>query len=265
MCRSSRTRLYTSPVASLASSNFGNRRILDPIIGPDREGNLIRVSWGNTMNTRLLATIQRALVRTGVELMPFIPLPAEWYRKLLVRDSEKRYATGRWEYFRDITESYRYSIIRGCCEYYKPGSPTILDVGCGEGVLQERCSYSRYVGIDMNSTAIGRAKAREDSKTEFILSSARDYTPKDVVFDVIVFNESLYYIQNPIDVLQQYRSYLASEGIVIVCMFQTYLARRIWKELHRIGLTELSYVKIVNEPGFAAIVRVYGESRPPPG
>lgn len=206
--------------------------------------------------------MKRALVRTGVELMPLIPLPAEWYRKILASDSENRYATGRWDYLRDITESYRYSIIRGCCEYFKSGNPRILDVGCGEGVLQERCTYSKYVGIDMNSAAIGRAKAREDSKTEFVLSPARDYRARDV-FDVIVFNESLYYIQDPIEVFQQYRSYLAADGIVIVCMFQTNLARRIWKVLSRMDLVELCSTKIVNDRGFASIVRVYAE-RPLP-
>lgn len=57
--------------------------------------------------------------RIGLALMPYFPLPQEWYRRILAADSEKRYASGRWDYLADVSEAHRYSLIIGCAECYK--------------------------------------------------------------------------------------------------------------------------------------------------
>lgn len=215
------------------------------------------------MAISLAEKIKRAFIRAGVEIMPFIPLPGEWYRKILVRDSEKRYASGRWAYMRDIAESHRYSLIIGCCDYYKPVDRKILDVGCGEGILQKRIAYSDYLGVDMNAEAIAQASARADAHTAFVLAPAESYRPP-ALYDVIVFNESLYYIPSPIDVFNHYCAFLAPDGIVVVCMFQTNLARKIWKRLSRQNMLELTSTKISNELGFASVVKVYARAQLPP-
>ena len=203
--------------------------------------------------------LKRILIHAGVEIMPFIPLPGEWYRKVLVRDSEKRYASGRWAYMKEVAESHRYSLIIGCCEYYQSGDRKVLDVGCGEGILQRRMAYAEYLGVDMNAEAISLAMSREDEHTRFVLAPAETYQPASQ-YDVIVFNESLYYIPNPIAVFEHYRACLAPDGIVVVCMFQTNLARRIWKKLSSIDMVELTAIKISNELGFASVVKVYANA-----
>lgn len=213
------------------------------------------------MGSPIARKVKTGVVRAAVGVMPLVPLPPEWYRKVLVRDSEKRYATGRWAYMREIAESHRYSLIVGCSEFFHPGYPKVLDVGCGEGILQRRIKYSRYVGIDMNAEAIGLAKRNEDERTKFVLASSSEYQPQDR-YDVIVFNESLYYMKDPIAIVQHYRPALAPGGILIVSMFQTNLARRIWRQLGKIGLTEITMTRIANELGFASIVRVYAEAAP---
>ena len=203
--------------------------------------------------------LKRILIHAGVEIMPFITLPGEWYRKVLVRDSEKRYASGRWAYMKEVAESHRYSLIIGCCEYYQSGDRKVLDVGCGEGILQRRMAYAEYLGVDMNAEAISLAMSREDEHTRFVLAPAETYQPASQ-YDVIVFNESLYYIPNPIAVFEHYRACLAPDGIVVVCMFQTNLARRIWKKLSSIDMVELTAIKISNELGFASVVKVYANA-----
>jgi 2-polyprenyl-3-methyl-5-hydroxy-6-metoxy-1,4-benzoquinol methylase len=192
-------------------------------------------------------------------MMPFIPLPAEWYRRVLVADSEKRYSDGRWAYMNEAAESHRYSIIAGCCEYYVPGNRTVLDVGCGEGILQRRLRYTSYVGVDMNLQAITLARSKESENTRFVLAGAEDFQP-DGAYDVIVFNESLYYIPNPMTVFNKYRAFLNQAGVIVVCMFQTNLARRLWKELQRSEMRELTAVKISNELGFASIIKAFGNT-----
>jgi len=201
--------------------------------------------------------IKRGLVRVGVEAMPLIPLPSEWYRRLLVDDSEKRYATGRWDYMRGSAEAHRYSLIAGCVGFYAPGSRRILDVGCGEGILQERIAYSHYVGVDMNAAAIGRARARENGSTSFVLADAGSYEPPGI-FDVLVFNESLYYMPQPMSVVAHYRRFVADTGVIIVCMFQTNLARKLWKRLRASDLVELTMAKVSNDWGFASVIKVFG-------
>jgi 2-polyprenyl-3-methyl-5-hydroxy-6-metoxy-1,4-benzoquinol methylase len=203
--------------------------------------------------------LKRMFIRTAVGIMPLIPLPGEWYRKILVRDSDKRYASGRWAYMKDSAESHRYSIIIGCCEYYKSGNRKILDIGCGEGILQKRVAYSEYVGVDMNIEAIRLAKREEGENTKFILAPAEEYQPCDL-YDVIIFNEALYYIKNPMEVLAKYRSFLANNGILIICMFQTNLARKIWKKIRETDMVELTGVRISNDLGFTSVVKVYANS-----
>ena len=203
--------------------------------------------------------LKRSLIRLGVGMMPYFPLPAEWYRKILVGDSEKRYATGRWAYMRDIAESHRYSLIIGCADYYKSPNRKVLDVGCGEGILQQRMVYLKYTGMDMNAEAIRLAQARADANTEFFLAAAESYQANDL-YDVIVFNESLYYIKDPMVVFAKYRALLANDGIIIVCMFQTNLARRLWSHMADTGMAELTESRISNELGFASVVKVYSEN-----
>jgi SAM-dependent methyltransferase len=198
------------------------------------------------------------MVRLGVEAMPLIPLPSEWYRRLLVNDSEKRYATGRWDYMRGSAEAHRYSLIAGCAGYYVPGPRRILDVGCGDGILQERIGYTHYVGVDMNAAAIARARSRENGSTSFVLADARRYEPPGT-YDVLVFNESLYYMPEPMSVVAHYRRFVVESGVIIVCMFQTNLARKLWKRLGSTDLVELTMAKVSNDWGFASVIKVFGQ------
>lgn len=213
------------------------------------------------MTVSAFESIKRFFIRLGIGLMPYFPLPWEPYRKALVRDSEKRYESGRWDYMNDIAEAHRYSIIVGCCEYFTPSERRVLDVGCGEGILQKRMTYSDYVGVDVNAAAIASAQARGAIRATFVVSDAAEGFQAAGSFDAIVFNESLYYIRNPVEVFARCRQSLSPGGIIVVCMFQTYLARQLWNKLRAFGMEELTTVKISNELGFSSIVRVYANSR----
>lgn len=215
------------------------------------------------MAANLGQRIMRKVTRIGLSLMPYFPMPQEWYRKILAADSEKRYASGRWDYLADVSEAHRYSLIMGCADCYTSPERAVLDVGCGEGILQRRMAYGRYVGVDVNSEAIRRAQPRGDTKTEFHVAPGESFKPTGL-FDVIVFNESLYYIPQPLRVFEHYRQFLQPTGVMIVCNFQTNLARRIWQGIPKGGMIELTMSELSNEHGFASVVRVYANAPLPP-
>ena len=200
--------------------------------------------------------IKRVFIRLGVELLPFFPVPKEWYRKILVHDSDRRYVAGRWAYMNEAAEAHRYSLISGCCEFFTSQDRKVLDIGCGEGILHARIKYQKYIGVDSNTLAIQLAKGRQDEKTIFIQCPAEVFQPEST-FDVIVFNEYLSYLKDPSEVVNRYRKYLAPDGILVICMFQIYLARQICQQLSKLGLNELTAVKISNELGFASVIKAF--------
>lgn len=207
----------------------------------------------------MLEPFRRRLTSLAVSIMPFVPLPEEWYRRRLVADSERRYADGRWAYMAEVAEAHRYSILAGCCSYFTGPERRVLDVGCGDGILQQRLPYGLYVGIDMNERAIEAARLREDERTRFQCLAASEFDPCGQCFDAVVFNESLYYMPDPLDVLARYRGFLAPGGLIAICMFRTNLARKIWGRIGRTGLVELTSVSLANEWGFSSQARVYAE------
>lgn len=158
-----------------------------------------------------------------------------------------QYGDGQWEYMRHLDECARYSAIVGYFQYLKPGG-AILDIGCGEGILNERLrrTYSRYVGVDISKSAIEKC-ARGGSRSEYVAADATEYVPQGL-FDAIVFNEVLYYFEEPLEVLDRYRLNLKPDGIFILSFYA--LSRRsaaVWKKvrsryhlLHEVKISTVS-------------------------
>jgi SAM-dependent methyltransferase len=133
---------------------------------------------------------------------------------------DAQYAQGQWDYLTGLGEVAHYAVIIGYGTYLKPGG-SVLDVGSGEGVLHTRWQlhgYSRYVGLDISEVAVKKLADRTDDRTEFVAADAENHTP-DGQYDVIVFNESLYYFNDPLAALARYTTALAPDGVIIVSMF----------------------------------------------
>lgn len=131
------------------------------------------------------------------------------------------YAAGFWDDLSHLEELARFSVIAGHIQFLKPGG-IVLDVGCGKGILHERLSpgsYSRYVGIDFSQSAIERATAKADPKTSFLHADAEKYIPGEN-FDTIVFSEVLYILNDPLEVLRRYESWLRPGGLFIVSVYE---------------------------------------------
>jgi len=154
-------------------------------------------------------------------------------KKVISKDDwDKQYGRGVWSFLNSIDELAHNSIIIGYLQFFnKMGS--ILDVGCGEGILQEklyRIGYRSYTGLDISGEAIKKAKRKKYKQTEFIESTVDEFTTKKK-FDAIVFNEILYYLENPLLIIKKYEQYLASGGIIVISMFSGSKSRSIWKKL----------------------------------
>ena len=168
-----------------------------------------------------------------------------------------QYSMGGWEYLNSIRELAHYSIIAGYCAYLQSDG-AILDIGCGEGILAKRLpltSYSSYVGIDISQEAITRAEKIRNEKMSFIRADVANYEPTRS-FDLIVFNESLYCLRQPMDALRRYADYRDEKGNIIVSMVSSPHTKRIWKAIRNsYNLIDETYVR--NRKGIEWVIRVY--------
>ena len=195
-------------------------------------------------------------------IMPLIPVPQGLAREMLLRDNRREHAESGWARLRSPAELGRYSVIRGWCQHFgRDGA--VLDVGCGEGILQESLvGYGRYTGIDLFPEAIARAQAKSDARTHFLQADVASYEP-DEPLDVIIWNECLYYLSNPIDTIARYKGFLKPGGVIIVSMFyQAYLTRRLFRRLHVLG-PQVASLQVSNDEGATWGLRAYRPNESP--
>lgn len=155
-------------------------------------------------------------------------------RRCTVRAStgvvDNEYARGRWDYLGGIGEMTRYAIIAGYCKY--GGSSSVLDLGCGAGVLRRWLGPPDtidYVGVELSSVAVEAAEgAWTDARTSFVAADVASYVP-DRKFDIIVFNEVLYYFERPDEILSRFASVLKTDGKIIVSLWSSPESRRVWQ------------------------------------
>jgi 2-polyprenyl-3-methyl-5-hydroxy-6-metoxy-1,4-benzoquinol methylase len=191
--------------------------------------------------------------RVATSLLPYAPIPGG--RELLEQQYSRYVLHAMWS----LNELPRFGVVISYCQFFRKGG-SILDVGCGEGMLQDRLckdSYSEYVGVDISQEAISRAMARSSATVSFVREDAAAFTP-DRKFDVIIFNECIYYFDDPVAVARRYEQFLNPEGIIIVSMFvgDTARTRKVWKMLDPAYRTRAS-TRLTTKPGYTWIVKVY--------
>jgi 2-polyprenyl-3-methyl-5-hydroxy-6-metoxy-1,4-benzoquinol methylase len=129
------------------------------------------------------------------------------------------YERGEWD--RLWTDPLpHYSVVAGLVASLRPKS--VLDVGCGEGVLKARAVWpdvSEYIGLDVSDRAVEVARARDgDPNAEYIAAAAERWRPARS-FEALLFVESLYYLEHPTDLVWRYVDE-ARPRYVIVSVYQ---------------------------------------------
>ncbi len=146
---------------------------------------------------------------------------------------DQQFTNNQWGALWDVPELARYSVIVGYTRYYAK-APRILDLGCGEGVLLQKLSpddYSYYAGIDYSKAAIEKALSMQSSKAHFGIGDLNKMQAEGS-FDVIIYNESLYYLNDPVKSVRQLSAHLKPGGIFIISMHTVGEERdRIWAAL----------------------------------
>jgi 2-polyprenyl-3-methyl-5-hydroxy-6-metoxy-1,4-benzoquinol methylase len=132
---------------------------------------------------------------------------------------EAQYAAGRWDFLAELSELARFSVLAGYICHLKPGGK-VLDTGCGQGVLLRRLPsscYSRYVGIDLSGSAISVALEQANERSTFLTADCDEYSPAEH-FDVIVFNEVLCCLRDPLRTVERYARSLNPGGLLLVSL-----------------------------------------------
>lgn len=104
---------------------------------------------------------------------------------------DQYYKSGRWDY---LDNTHNPEIVNIVEKYANKGR--ILDMGCGPGILASLLNpdfFEYYRGVDISSEAIALARKRKSEKVHFEISDIQSYSCTDD-FDLIIFEESLYYV-----------------------------------------------------------------------
>jgi 2-polyprenyl-3-methyl-5-hydroxy-6-metoxy-1,4-benzoquinol methylase len=111
--------------------------------------------------------------------------------------------------------------------------PSILEIGCGPALLLQQmkpAEYSRFTGIDLSAVAINTARQYENEDVHFFQSDMQTFVP-DATYDIIAFNESLYYVKDPAAVFARYTQYLNPNGSIIITAFEHKHTAHLWPAL----------------------------------
>lgn len=180
---------------------------------------------------------------------------------------DSQYGSGFWDRLESVGELPHYMVILGYVSTF-PREPSILDVGCGNGRLAKllrdfALGYSSYTGIDLSTTAIASIELGPRQRMKFEAADFEEWRATQT-FDVIVFNEVLYYSRLPERTLARYLPHLSTDGVVVVSMCRSGTRHRIWKKLESL-LAFPARTTLENESGSVWDVRMgVPRSRHPP-
>lgn len=132
----------------------------------------------------------------------------------------REYSGGRWDLLKQADEMARYWIAAGYCAQ-KFERPSVLDVGCGVGLMEERLRplpYSFYLGIDFSLEALEEMLRRPGPERRVACADMFRFWVRRK-FDVVLFMEALEPGMPAAEILKLYRDLLNPGGRIIVSMF----------------------------------------------
>lgn len=161
--------------------------------------------------------------------------PAGYGRPVPKKALDGEYRSGNWNHFFGFDELPRNLVLAGAVNHFFP-RPAVLDVGCGSGRLADvfrRYPYSRYVGVDLSSEGVARARAVGLPGGEFVEGNYETWRPEGR-FDAIIFNECIGYARDPAATLSAFSAHLAPDGLFFLSHFRFGSYRAQWRRIDRV-------------------------------
>lgn len=173
-----------------------------------------------------------------------------WRRKIRWN---RQYKKGRWDYLKNDIEAPRYAKIIESIKQHSIKEPSVLDLGSGEGVLRMRLEnegIGYFLGVDFSKVSIETATHHHFKNADFKVADLHYYKPPQE-FDVIVFNEAFYYINDIVraKVLNRILGTLKKDGILITSIFKE--GSGCWKYFDIPELKQLEFSKVASKKGTA--------------
>jgi SAM-dependent methyltransferase len=146
------------------------------------------------------------------------------------------YDAGRLDFYANLDELGRYSLVVGYISWagaeHFGRPPTVLDIGCGTGLLRRRLEgvpISGYLGVDLSDAAIRSAESERYRDARFLAGNALNL---DVGrHDIVVLNELLYYLPDPVRYLRDAARTLRPDGLYVISMWRHPGDRVLWKQI----------------------------------
>src|SRR5690348_2638445 len=99
-----------------------------------------------------------------------------------------------WQNLYRMAEWPRYRAIANLINAFGPTNPTVLDVGCGAGLLFNHLNRGTvYTGIEPSQEACTAAQRPENGLFEIIQATAETLPLSKQTWDFVVLSEVLYY------------------------------------------------------------------------
>ncbi len=179
----------------------------------------------------------------------------------------QEYSNGKWDCLKKYWECQRYSIVSQMI-YDLENVQSVLDLGCGEGILAQFLKENLiYRGFDISEKAVSKSLSGKNHKItlgniddisyiiEILLA---ENTPS---FDVIILNEVFYHIENRAALLNAIKNLLSPNGRIIVSMHISNVTVPLWHEINS-KFISIDACRFGNEQaGFEWICRSYKKSQ----
>jgi SAM-dependent methyltransferase len=133
---------------------------------------------------------------------------------------EREYRSGNWQFLSGIGELAHNTVVAGFI--HRSRKPlTLLDLGCGQGAIRQHLNMdlvTQYTGVDLAQIALDRLSPKRGND-RLVCSSVEEYQPDDK-WDVVLFNEILYYTKDPVREIQKFETCLRTNGFFVISMYR---------------------------------------------
>lgn len=199
-----------------------------------------------------MPAVEAFIYKVKVLLRRYIPALAINHNRVPKSIWEQQYSDTTWDYLEGEDERGHYEIIASFYRKYADGMP-VLDIGCGKGVLfkylsgQTSLDRSAFTGIDISENAV-TAALQKFLGVDFRMVDYQ-YQSVDKQYNVVIFNETLYYFNSPTETLAKCcAENLVPGGKIIVSMCDYDKNDQIWADIKQ-DYTVLDESEISNNKG----------------